>query len=719
MKKSLLFLIVLISLTAGAQETPYTQVFFDNSLMSKDYYYSEVAYSSPSWLKNSNKKLPVQEEIFFTPGNSLELNYVSAAGGKWSAQVLYHPIRGIDYLYPSENLVFRMYVQSETDINELPAIGLGKREKKALSSFLPLKNFVKDFKRNSWLSVSIPLKEFKNISFKESKELNVISFTQQSDDQKEHQLFIDQIEFLPSLAGEAVTAQPKLVQAKGYEKHIDVEWEKITDPAVRYVKIYRSADNKNFDPVAIESPAFKRFDDFVDTTGRSFFYKISFLDSNYSESVLSNVVSASTRKMADEELLTMVQEANFRYYWEGADPNSGLSLENIPGRRTMVASGASGFGIMALITGIERKFITREQGVERFVKVVNFLEKADKFGGAFSHFISGENGKVVPFFGPVDNGGDLVETAFLAQGLLAAKAYFSGSNKHENLIRDKITKIWRGIEWSWYKKTPDSKYLFWHWSPDHQWKINHKLIGWNEAMIVYLLGISSPTHSIPASMYYTGWASQDAEAQNYRKGWGQTDDGSMYSNGNIYYGVPLKVGVSNGGPLFFVHYSYLGADPRQIKDKYTDYFSNNRNIALINYRYCVENLEKHKGYGEGSWGLTASDGPWGYSASEPVPRMDEGKMTPTGALASFPYTPVESMRALKNYYHNYGKFLWGAYGFRDAFNLDDNWVSPLYMGLNQAPVTVMIENYRTGLIWKLFMSNEEVQKGIKKVANQK
>mgnify|MGYP003575241623 CR=1 FL=1 len=719
MKFAILFLcICFLGSASKAQETPYPQVFFDNSLMSDNYYYSETAYSSPSWIKNSGGKLPVEKDFFYTPGNSLELNYVSASNGSWEANVLYHPVRGIDFLEPGDFLVFRFYVKSATSASELPAVAIGKRKEKQSSAFLPLQSFIQKYRTNTWLEARIPLKSFKGISFKENKEIDVVTFKQQSKDKKEHSIFVDQIEFAKAKGVKKIAARPQLLKARGYEKHIDIEWTKVADPAVRYVKIYRSGDNKTFIPVAVESTAFSRFADFVDVTGRSFSYKISFLDADYKETALSNTIAAETRKMTDDELLDMVQEANFRYYWEGAEPNSGMALENIPGRRTMIASGASGFGIMALIAGIERKFISREEGVDRFVKIVDFLEKTDKFHGAFSHFISGETGKAVPFFGPVDNGGDLVETAFLAQGLIAAKAYFSNSDPKETLIRKKITKIWEGIEWSWYRKTADSKYLFWHWSPDHQWKINHKLIGWNETMIVYLLGIASPTNAIPASMYYTGWASQDKEAQDYRKGWGQTTDGSLYTNGNTYYGIPLKVGVSNGGPLFFIHYSYLGADPKQIKDKYTDYFSNNRNIALINYRYSVENPEKHKGYGEGAWGLTASDGTWGYAASEPVERMDDGKMTPTGALASFPYTPEESMKALKNYYRNYGSFLWGAYGFRDAFNLAENWCSPIYMGLNQAPITVMIENYRSGLFWKLFMSDPDVQNGMKKLAQE-
>ncbi|HSJ66056.1 MAG TPA: glucoamylase family protein, partial [Anditalea sp.] len=448
-------------------------------------------------------------------------------------------------------------------------------------------------------------------------------------------------------------------------------------------------------------------------------YKISLLNNHYQESALSEPVKASTRMMSDEELLDMVQEANFRYYWEGAESNSGLALENIPGRRKMVASGSSGFGIMALLVGVERAFITRKEAIERFMTITSFLENADTFHGAFSHFIDGPTGKAEPFFGPKDNGGDLVETSFLLQGLLAAQQYFDRDNTEENLIRERIQKIWENVEWNWYRKEPESDFLTWHWSPDQGWVIDHQLIGWNETMITYLLAIASPTHPIPASMYYSGWASQSSVAQNYRSAWGKTEDGKNYTNGNTYFGIPLEVGVCTGGPLFFIHYSYLGADPSLIDDAYTNYFENNQNIAKISYRYSIENPKGFQGYGKDNWGLTASDGPHRYSPNEAAAHADEGKMTPTGALASIPYTPEESMAALKNYYFNYGHFLWGEYGFRDAFNLDLNWCSELYMGLNQAPIVVMIENYRTGLIWNLFMENEDFQKALTQIKNKK
>jgi hypothetical protein len=431
---------------------------------------------------------------------------------------------------------------------------------------------------------------------------------------------------------------------------------------------------------------------------------------------MSGAAEAATREMTDDELLTMLQEACFRYYWEGADPHSGMARENIPGDDRIVATGASGMGIGALIVGVDRKFITREQGVERLTKIVGFLEKADRYHGAWSHYMEGATGKTMPVFGMFDNGGDLVETSFLMEGLLAARQYFNGTTAPERDLYKRITALWESVEWSWYRENPQSEYLYWHWSPQWTWTIHHPLIGFNETMITYLLSMASPTHGVPADIYYSGWASQGQRALEYRKGWSGSNDGDHYGNGNTYYGIKLDVGVGTGGPLFFTHYSFFGFDPHALKDKWTNsYFENNRNIALINRAYCMTNPKKFEGYGANAWGLTASDGPWGYVAHAPDDANDKGTLTPTGALSSFPYTPEASMEAFKHYYRDLGSTVWDIYGPRDAYNTKAHWVSPLYMGLNQAPITVMMENYRTGLVWKNFMKNPEIAEMLKKL----
>lgn len=714
----LLFLVSLLS-SGGirADERCYDYIFFDNSLMKGNYFYTQATYTSPSWIKQASHHLPVTESAWSTPGNALELTYISAPGGNWYSEIQYAPVRGNDFFRPAERLSLQVRWEEETDIASLPEIAIRLADS-TYTRYVNLHPYLTDTRLSTWHTLSIPLEDFGigKLSNENIKSFAAVAFRPGAADRKLHTLYIDEVELLPAILPAVRTLTPPFLQeAKGYERHIDLAWTPANKEEIKYYRIYRSFDNQQFQPVAIRRPWMHRYTDFLGETGCTAFYKMTAVDYAGNESALSTVVSATTRPLTDEELMDMVQEAHFRYYWEGAEPNSGLARENIPGRTDMIATGASGFGIMALITGIERGFISRAEGIERLDKITSFLEKADTYHGAFPHFIDGTTGRTEPFFGHKDNGGDLVETSFLFQGLLAARQYCDRETPAEKRIRTRIDRLWKGVEWDWYTQYENSPYLYWHWSPDQAWTINHRLIGWNETMITYLLAIMSPTHPVAPQLYYSGWASQDSIAQAYRSAWGKTDDGSWYTNGNTYYGEKLPVGVSNGGPLFFIHYSYMGLDPHRWTDRYTRYFENNRKIALINLRYCIENPGRFPGYGEDCWGLTASDFTWNYQAQEPVLRLDNGTIAPTGALASFPYTPEASLKALKNYYRTYGSFLWGEYGFRDAFNLSVNWCSPLFMGLNQAPITVMIENYRSGLLWNLFMSHPDVQKGLDKL----
>ncbi len=711
MRYCLFILISFLFTAAYAQEYNYDYTFFTNSPMQSDYFYSRVLTAGKSTVKNVNGRLPVTSTVFHTPGNALMLQYKHATTGSWSASVFYHEIRGMDHFKKSTLLSFWVLRPlSKTLQHELPDVQLMKRDS-SLTAAVKLDAI----EPGSWQQVLIPISSFgKADALLPTNFVGVVFSKKAGSEINLHTLYIDDIEFTTAANGMPVASKPVIKSAsQKYPMHVDISWEKPAAEDVRLVKIYRSENGINFKPVGVQQPYINRYADYTGKTGRKYHYAISFLNKKYEETLRSIQVKGATANMNDEELLTMVQEASFRYYWENAENSSGLAKENLHGRHNMIATGASGFGLMALIAGTERSFITRKESVERFLKILNFLEKADRFHAVYPHFLDGPTGKVEPFFGNRDNGADLVETAFLFEGLLAARQYFEKNNPAEKLIRDKITAIWQDAEWDWFRQKPDSKFLYWHWSPDQAWVINHNLIGWNETMVTYLLAIASPTHAVPASMYYSGWANQDSTGIQYRSGWGQTTDGSLYTNGKTYFDVKLDVGVSNGGPLFFTHYSYMGYDPHFIGDKYTNYFTNNQNIARINYRYCVKNPKGFKGYGEAAWGLTASDGPYDYSADEPVTWQDRGKITPTGAISSFPYLPAEAMKALKNYYYNYGNFLWGEYGFKDAFNPTLNWCSEIYMGLNQAPMTVMIENYRTGLIWNLFMQDPDIKEGLK------
>lgn len=405
----------------------------------------------------------------------------------------------------------------------------------------------------------------------------------------------------------------------------------------------------------------------------------------------------SSRKfpvISDDALLTLVQQQTFKYFWDFAHPVSGLARErNTSG--DVVTMGGSGFGVMAIVTGIHRSFITRQQGLVRMQTIVGFLKNnAQKFKGAFPHWMNGITGAVVPF-STKDNGADLVETSFLMMGLLTARQYFDGTDAAETNLRNDITALYNAVEWSWFRKNNENV-LYWHWSPNFSWDINLQIRGWNECLVTYVLAASSSTFGIPAAVYTNGF----------------TNNGNPpFKNGNSYYGYQLPLGEANGGPLFFAHYSFLGINPNGLNDVNANYLTQNKNHSLINYNYCRTNPRGYFGYSDSVWGLTASDIPNGYTASSPA--NDVGVIAPTAALSSFPYTPTESMKALKFFYYVLGDKLWKEYGFVDAFSLKDTWFANSFLAIDQGPIIVMIENHRSGLLWNLFTSCPEVKNGMR------
>ena len=716
----------LLASIAQATSDYYRHIIFDNSLNSDDYFYSSGNASGQSFLEQKDYRLPVETKIFLTPPNAIRLQWKSAPDGGWQAGIKTTDIRNRFPGLSGHNLYFWVFAPQPIAAADLPRIVLSNTHEGlqvaefpgSFSEPLELGKYTGDMPAGRWVQVRIPLTDCRTASiypFRPEYVQNVV-FHQGRADGVRHTLIVDEIRVADDPDAATTLPAPSNARATGYDRHVEIEWDEVEHPAVVRYTVYRSLDGNNFAPVGIQLPGVHRYEDFLGKPDAHAQYKVAASDWQYRQSEFSNVASASTRELTDDELLTMLQRACFHYYWEGADPHSGMARENIPGDERVVATGASGFGIMALIVGVDRGFITREQGVQRLTKIVDFLEHAQRYHGAWSHYMDGNTGHTMPVFGMFDNGGDLVETSFLMQGLLAARQYFHGSSESEQTLYRRITQLWETVEWNWYRETPASDFLYWHWSPQWAWQIHHPLIGFNEVMITYLLGIASPTHGVPADLYYTGWAGQSQRAITYRQGWSGSSDGNHYGNGHTYYGIKLDVGVGSGGPLFFTHYSFMGFDPHSLHDRYTkSYFDNNRNIALINHAYSIANPNHFAGYSTNAWGLTASDGPDGYVPHAPDDRSDRGTLTPTGALASFPYTPEFSMAALKHYYRDLGDQMWDIYGPRDAFNPGANWVSPIYMGLNQAPIVVMIENYRTGLVWKSFMSNPEIGEMLKRL----
>ncbi|MCC9074206.1 beta-glucosidase [Flavobacterium sp. F-65] len=428
--------------------------------------------------------------------------------------------------------------------------------------------------------------------------------------------------------------------------------------------------------------------------------------SNADKSKDSATVTSEVVKLTDEELVEVVQKQTFKYFWDYAEPNSGLARERYhpdgvypENDANVVTTGGSGFGLMAIVSGMSRGYITKKEGVDRLNKIADFLDKADRFHGAWSHWIDGNTGKVKPF-GTKDNGGDLVETSFLVSGMITVREYLKNGSDTEKAVAKKYDALWKGVDWKWY--TNNKNVLYWHWSPTYDWQMNFPLEGYNECLITYILAAASPTHPITPKEYHEGWARNGGIVSTKSK-----------------YNIPLVLKHNGaeeyGGPLFWAHYSYVGLDPNQLTDKYANYWDLNVNHVKIDYEYCVENPKKYKGYGPDYWGLTASysrnsDGTTGYNAH--MPSNDVGVIAPTAAISSIVYTPKESIAVMRNLYENHKKDAWGVAGFYDASSLQYGWTAQRYLAIDQGPEVVMIENYRTGLLWELFMNAPEVKQGL-------
>lgn len=426
------------------------------------------------------------------------------------------------------------------------------------------------------------------------------------------------------------------------------------------------------------------------------------------------------KNISDDSLLTIVQRQTFRYFWQYAHPVSGLARErdntvqadyywdyineadDVPNLSKgsfgseACAFGGTGMGILATIVAVNRGWIGRDTALKRLIKMVDFLNTADRYHGIFPHFMNGTTGKTIPF-GPLDDGADIVETSYLLMGLLAAKVYFKGSSKAEQYFSHRVQQIWQDANWSWFSKGGQQT-LYWHWSPENDFQMNFPVYGYDEALITYIMAASSPTHAISKTLYENSWVKS-----------------ASWKNGKSYYGYELPLGnFDKGGPLFFEQYTYLGINPEGLTDDHgIDYAKQTRNHTLINRAYCIENPKHYKGYGPNCWGLTAGDSYKGYVAH--CPEVDLGVIQPTAALSSFPYTPKYSMQALKHFYYDLGSKIWGPYGFADGFSESKNWYATTHLAIDQGPIVVMIENYRTGLIWHLFMQIPEIQKGLKKL----
>lgn len=673
-------------------------IFFSDSPDSIFYDASWGYQNAPSYLELvgfGNDKFPVDTKHYFKGAHSLRLHWISESGGDWGIAVASVGWLGHD-LTKYDSIVYWINAPQAISQGDLPGIELEDLSNKHSTRILTGDYFSGvDDDSTTWQEVKFPISAFQpgaqNCDFTRIK---TIFHYQNSADGTEHIAWLDEIRTIKEGGvGPGIPDSPQNIAASGHDGRIDIRWQQNTDTVTTGYYIYRSsALEGQYNKLSQTPHEVNVYSDYFGENDLTYYYYTTAVNLGYQESPPSDTVIATSYTMTEEELLLSVQEAMFRYFYDYGHPVSGLARE----RKSSVevcASGGTGFGLMTIMIGAENGFISRDSAAARILKILSFLQDdATRFHGAWSHWINGTTGETIPF-SQYDDGGDLVETAYLAQGLLTVRQYFNLDNPTENEIRLRATQMWEAVEWDWYRRSPTSSVLYWHWSPNYEWMMNMPVVGFNEAMIVYLLAVASPTHSVLPTLYYDGWA-------------GPTN----YENGKNFYGYHQWVGPDYGGPLFFTHYSFLGFDPRNKSDQFCNYFENNRNISLIHQAYSINNPLSHVGYDSLVWGLTASDEAGGYSAHAPynIGGVDNGTITPTAAISAMPYTPKESIATLKHFYYVLGPKLWGEFGFKDAFHLGQDWFAQSFIAIDQGPMIIMIENYRTGLCWDMFMSNPEI-----------
>ncbi|WP_321289405.1 glucoamylase family protein [uncultured Sunxiuqinia sp.] len=676
--------------TEGSDLTYYDQGIVDIANLVE----STFEHTHPPAAPEYNDKVPCSTTAF-KGQTSLKFNYFSSDNGSWKATI-YRSGWTSANISSLDSISFYIFSENELPKAALPLIGLRTVDKNASgdvdSKLYSLADYNEVIPSGQWVQIKFPLSvitednENCEMDFSSAK---AIIFAQSEDNNTSRSILIDQIKAFKSFAEIPVAVG---FSGIGYDSHADLSWQHPVEN-LSY-RIYASFDGgQTFEERSETNADF--FLDFVPETARnsSVTYRIStVLESQESDFAETTV---TIRDFSDDELLDMIQYYSFLYFWDGAHQTTGMALERSNGSGRTAASGATGMGLMALIVAHERKYKPQSEIKDRVLMILEFLENCERHHGVWSHWYNADTYQTQPFSSD-DDGGDLVETSFLAQGLIALKNYFSGTDSKSVQIREKADQLWKEVDWSWYRQEGQNV-LYWHWSPNVGFQKNMKIAGWNEALVTYVMAASSPTHSIPKEVYEQGWAK----------------NGNIVNN-RTFYNYEIKLAPDWGGPLFFIHYSHLGINSHELKDQYADYWTEYVNTALIHHAYSVDNPGAFENYGPDNWGLTASDDPFGYTAHRPV-NNDNGTISPTAALASMPYTPEKSLQALKYFYRERGSELFGKYGPYDAFNDQENWVQEAYIGIDQGPIVVMIENYRTGLLWNQVMKDSDVQAGLDKL----
>ncbi len=684
----------------------YPEVLFENSILPKSYFYSQGGFHGDSWIENLNGHLPVSDSLFFTPGNALSLNYLSAENGDWFADIYFPDSTG--YLLQDEKLLrFKLYVDEHTSPSELPSLSVLQTD--GGSQSIRLDSYISGFQDNMWLSVEVPISDFSG--FQSAYEIRGVRFQQHSGDSKQHRLFIDQMEFMKSdNPGMKLTGKAMLTGAEAFERHVDITWQLPLTPSIRYIKIYRSEDGEDFKPVGLRSIAFKKFTDFVPSSDKSYFYKIAWVDYDYRESPFSEIKKVETKRAGDEVLLQAVQRSHVSYFVDHQEFNSGMFKVSGLAKDATVSVKATGVGVLALLVGVEGGFLNRDAVLDQLLKTLKFLGSATNYYGAFPELLDGRTGRPVASDScQIDV--DLRSTTLLMQGLLAARNFFTKEEEKEKALVEQVNALWHRVDWNAFRMG-EGPHLYDRWSPDCGFGLSRPIGGYNESLSSYILGIASPTHPLPENCLAEGYAKPlkfvgSALGRQAKTSLQDTlistEDPSKtliysrqsFNNDSVYYGVRLALGYPDSS-LMQTQLPFMAMSFRNFDYAGINLFQNQVDMTSIIYRESLDRAESFVSLSGVLW------------APEPVSDVYRYLYNPTTAIASLPFHPKGAMEALENYYRNLGSWVWTEYGFRDGVDLDRNWVRDDFDPISQAIVPVMIENAKNGFVWNLLEKDKDV-----------
>ncbi len=727
LKKYFYFIFVLI-LPLFAKSESYPEVLFDNSVINGSYAKSIAHYTGESWIQNVSYSLPVSDSLFFTPGNSLSLRYVSSVNGKWEASILNDKQKFAYLITKEDQLTFKLFIQSNTKKEQLPKVVLQQNDTRTRA--IEIFNYIDDFAYDTWLNVSIPVSKLEGIVF--GKAVSAMILEQNGYSAQTHQLFIDQIEFLPKNYPKVkLSSAAILSKISSVDKQVELVWQLPLTPSIRYVKIYRSEDKVNYQPISILPIYVQKSLDRVNEYNKTYYYKIAWVDYNYVESPFSEAREIQVKKCSDTEMLNFIRNAHVNYFIDNYDVNSGMFMPDRGNRQAIVSTNETSYAILGLLVASENNLISRQALLARLTRIVKFLGKAQQHQGVFTSFYDGRLG--VPYYRDSIPTYDVRGTSHIMESLLIARQYFSAENLEEQSLRNNITKLWERINWNYFTDSKNADVLWNKWSPIDSTVRSRPLGGFNESLSTYLLAMSSPTHPLAISAYTNGFATKHKDNEFYfgdefndlvpelrmklndsisgSTSFNPFIDGvennttSIYSDDKVIFAKNIA-GGSLAESLMSVYRPFLIMNPKGKVDDFVDYKK-----YLSDYILAYKRRDNELNIGTrftDIWGVeNVEDAYLGYLVN------------PAISIAAYPFEREIGLKALRKFYEEYADVLFTQYGFRSWIDIKNNDVSESYRARNQATIAVMIDNANSGMIWKLYEDIPEIKKTLEKVYTKK